>query len=81
MVKMEEDTDYSDTQSPVPSSMPEETMSTQENTVDSTVHTEQQGEEENWEQLKNKLHNNNFIWHQVQTAHKKHFFSCGHFTN
>lgn len=44
---MEEDTDYSDTQSPIPSSLPEETMSTQENTVDSTVNTEQQGEGEN----------------------------------
>lgn len=44
---MEEDTDYSDTQSPMNESMPEDTLSTQENTVDSTVHTEQQGEEEN----------------------------------
>ncbi|XP_026228465.1 interferon regulatory factor 1-like isoform X1 [Anabas testudineus] len=42
VVKMEEDADYSETQSPVHSSLPEETMSTQENTVDSTVHTEQQ---------------------------------------
>lgn len=48
MVKMEDDTDYSDTQSPIPAPLPEETMSTQENTVDSTVHTEQQGEEENY---------------------------------
>ncbi|XP_045896887.1 interferon regulatory factor 1b isoform X2 [Micropterus dolomieu] len=41
-IKMEEDTDYSDTQSPMNESMPEDTLSTQENTVDSTVHTEQQ---------------------------------------
>ncbi|XP_034461852.1 interferon regulatory factor 1b isoform X1 [Hippoglossus hippoglossus] len=40
MVKIEEDTDYSDTQSPVDVSMMEE--STQENTVDSTVQTEHQ---------------------------------------
>ncbi|XP_071316655.1 interferon regulatory factor 1b isoform X2 [Trachinotus anak] len=39
MVKMEEDMDYSDTQSPSDASLPDET--TQENTVDSTVHTEQ----------------------------------------
>ncbi|XP_040907018.1 interferon regulatory factor 1b isoform X2 [Toxotes jaculatrix] len=42
-VKMEEDTDYSDSQSPMASSLPEETFSTQENTVDSTVHTDQPG--------------------------------------
>ncbi|XP_038565028.1 interferon regulatory factor 1b isoform X1 [Micropterus salmoides] len=42
VIKMEEDTDYSDTQSPMNESMPEDTLSTQENTVDSTVHTEQQ---------------------------------------
>ncbi|XP_055370510.1 interferon regulatory factor 1b isoform X2 [Betta splendens] len=41
-VKMQEDPDYSDTQSPVAPSLPEESMSTQENTIDSTVHTEQQ---------------------------------------
>ncbi|XP_035033819.2 interferon regulatory factor 1 [Hippoglossus stenolepis] len=40
MVKIEEDTNYSDTQSPVDVSMMEE--STQENTVDSTVQTEHQ---------------------------------------
>uniref|UniRef100_A0A3Q3JQT0 Interferon regulatory factor n=1 Tax=Monopterus albus TaxID=43700 RepID=A0A3Q3JQT0_MONAL len=34
--------DYSDTQSPMDASVPEETMSTQENTIDSTVYTEQQ---------------------------------------
>nr|XP_043898606.1 LOW QUALITY PROTEIN: interferon regulatory factor 1b [Solea senegalensis] len=39
-IKMEEDTDYSDTQSPSGDSLSEET--TQENTVDSTVHTEQE---------------------------------------
>lgn len=39
-IKIEEDTDYSDTQSPMDVSMAEE--STQENTVDSTVQTEQQ---------------------------------------
>nr|CCQ25775.1 interferon [Channa striata] len=42
MVKTEEDMDYSDTQSPMDDSMPEDTLSTQENTVDSTVHTESQ---------------------------------------
>ncbi|XP_070772866.1 interferon regulatory factor 1b isoform X2 [Enoplosus armatus] len=42
MIKTEEDMDYSDTQSPMEESMPEDTLSTQENTVDSTVHTEQQ---------------------------------------
>ncbi|KAK2828096.1 hypothetical protein Q5P01_019130 [Channa striata] len=40
-VKVEEDMDYSDTQSPIPPSTPEGSMSTQENTVDSTVNTEQ----------------------------------------
>ncbi|XP_040007221.1 interferon regulatory factor 1b isoform X2 [Xiphias gladius] len=40
-VKMEEDTDYSDAQSPLDVSVQEETLTTQENTVDSTVHTEQ----------------------------------------
>lgn len=38
---MEEDTDSSDTQS----TLSEEILSTQENRVDSTVHTDQQGEE------------------------------------
>nr|ABK63483.1 interferon regulatory factor 1 [Channa argus]ABN42504.1 interferon regulatory factor 1 [Channa argus] len=41
VIKREEETDYSDSQAPTPESLPEETMSTQENTVDSTVHTEQ----------------------------------------
>ncbi|XP_074529265.1 interferon regulatory factor 1b isoform X2 [Halichoeres trimaculatus] len=41
-IKTEEDTDYSDTQSPINESASEDTWSTQENTVDSTVHTEQQ---------------------------------------
>ncbi|XP_070699678.1 interferon regulatory factor 1b [Pempheris klunzingeri] len=41
-VKVEEDGDYSDTQPIMDQSMPEDTLSTQENTVDSTVHTEQQ---------------------------------------
>lgn len=41
---MEEDTDYSDAQSPLDVSVQEETLTTQENTVDSTVHTEQLGE-------------------------------------
>lgn len=45
VVKIEEDMDFSDTQSPMDQSRPEDT-STQENTVDSTVHTEHQGEEE-----------------------------------
>uniref|UniRef100_UPI0037E8BF8C interferon regulatory factor 1b isoform X2 n=1 Tax=Semicossyphus pulcher TaxID=241346 RepID=UPI0037E8BF8C len=40
-IKIEEDKDYSDTQSPMDESMPEDTLSTQENTVDSTVHTDQ----------------------------------------
>ncbi|XP_044225650.1 interferon regulatory factor 1b isoform X1 [Thunnus albacares] len=41
-VKMEEDMDYSDTQSPIDQSqMHDDTSSTQENTVDSTVDTEQ----------------------------------------
>ncbi|XP_026183775.1 interferon regulatory factor 1b isoform X1 [Mastacembelus armatus] len=40
IVKIEEDTEYSDIQSPTEGSLPEETMSTQENTVDSTVHME-----------------------------------------
>ncbi|KAM9349020.1 interferon regulatory factor 1b isoform 2-T2 [Symphorus nematophorus] len=39
-VKIEED-DYSDAQSPMDESMQEDTLSTQENTVDSTVNTEQ----------------------------------------
>lgn len=44
-VKME-DRDYSDTQSPTDQSqLHDDTSSTQENTVDSTVNTEQQGEE------------------------------------
>lgn len=44
VVKVEEDVeDYSDTQSPMDQS--EDTFSTQENTVDSTVNTEQPGEE------------------------------------
>ncbi|XP_061595137.1 interferon regulatory factor 1b isoform X2 [Cololabis saira] len=37
-VKTEDDTDYSDTQSPI--SLPDETMSPQENTIDSTVRTD-----------------------------------------
>nr|WFS86392.1 IRF1 [Lateolabrax japonicus] len=41
VVKIEEDMDFSDTQSPMDQSRPEDT-STQENTVDSTVHTEHQ---------------------------------------
>lgn len=36
--------DSSDTQSSTDESMPDDTFSTQENTVDSTVNTEQQGE-------------------------------------
>uniref|UniRef100_A0A1A7WYG0 Interferon regulatory factor n=2 Tax=Iconisemion striatum TaxID=60296 RepID=A0A1A7WYG0_9TELE len=40
-VKMEEDTDYSDTQSPLSTSMFEENTSPQENRVDSTVQMEQ----------------------------------------
>ncbi|XP_037835161.1 interferon regulatory factor 1b isoform X2 [Kryptolebias marmoratus] len=42
-VKIKEDPDYSDTVSPmsVPASLPEETMSTQENRVDSTVQMDQ----------------------------------------
>ncbi|XP_056254071.1 interferon regulatory factor 1b isoform X1 [Seriola aureovittata] len=43
MVKMEEDSDYSDTQSPMDASLTDETESTQENTVDSTVQTGQEG--------------------------------------
>ncbi len=46
VVKMEDDMDYSDTQSPMAESMQDDTSSTQENTVDSTVHTLHQGEEE-----------------------------------
>lgn len=42
MIKVEEDEDCSDTHSPMHESMQEDTSSTQENTVDSTVHTEQQ---------------------------------------
>ncbi|XP_049448386.1 interferon regulatory factor 1b isoform X1 [Epinephelus fuscoguttatus] len=42
MIKVEEDTDCSEAQSPMDESMPDESFSTQENTVDSTVHTEQQ---------------------------------------
>lgn len=42
VVKTEDDMDYSDTQSPMNGSAAEE--STQENTVDSTVHTDKQGE-------------------------------------
>lgn len=41
---MEEDTDYSDTQSPINNSTQEDSMSTQENTVDSTVNAEKEGE-------------------------------------
>ncbi|XP_034540459.1 interferon regulatory factor 1b [Notolabrus celidotus] len=41
-IKMEEDEDYSDTQSPMNESANEDTQSTQESTVDSTVHTDQQ---------------------------------------
>lgn len=45
---MEEDMDYSDTQSPIDQSqMHDDTSSTQENTVDSTVDTEQKGEQGN----------------------------------
>ncbi|KAM6907264.1 interferon regulatory factor 1b [Xenentodon cancila] len=40
LLKTEEDTDYSDTQSPI--SLPEDTMSPQENTIDSTVQMEQE---------------------------------------
>lgn len=40
----EEMEDTSDTQSSMDESVPEEVLSTQENTVDSTVNTEQQGE-------------------------------------
>lgn len=48
IVKTEEEMeDNSDTQSSMDESMPEDTFSTQENTVDSTVKTEQQGEEKN----------------------------------
>lgn len=43
-VKEEMESDYSDTQSPVNMCPPEETMSTQENTVDSTVNMEHGGE-------------------------------------
>lgn len=50
---MEDETTYSDTESPMPP-LPEESMSTQENTVDSTVNTEQQGEEANWKKIWNK---------------------------
>ncbi|KAI3373862.1 hypothetical protein L3Q82_022442, partial [Scortum barcoo] len=42
VVKTEDDMDYSDTQSPMTESMQEDALSTQENTVDSTVHTEPQ---------------------------------------
>ncbi|KAE8287611.1 Interferon regulatory factor 1 [Larimichthys crocea] len=42
IVKMEEDTDYSDTQSPINNSTQEDSMSTQENTVDSTVNAEKE---------------------------------------
>ncbi|AWP00010.1 Interferon regulatory factor isoform 2 [Scophthalmus maximus] len=42
MVKVEEDTDYSDTLSPMNASLPEDTLSPQENTVDSTMPTEEQ---------------------------------------
>ncbi|XP_041865138.1 interferon regulatory factor 1b isoform X2 [Melanotaenia boesemani] len=37
VVKNEDDTDYSDTQSPVNASLPDDTLSTQENTIDSTM--------------------------------------------
>ncbi|XP_069002073.1 interferon regulatory factor 1b [Embiotoca jacksoni] len=40
-VKIEEDTDYSDAQSPMDESLSEDTMSTQESTIDSTVRTEE----------------------------------------
>ncbi|XP_028322251.1 interferon regulatory factor 1-like [Gouania willdenowi] len=40
-VKMDEDMEYSDTQSPVTPSLPDGPMFTQENTIDSTVKTEQ----------------------------------------
>ncbi|XP_028322372.1 interferon regulatory factor 1-like isoform X1 [Gouania willdenowi] len=40
-VKMDEDMEYSDTQSPVTPSLPDGAMFTQENTIDSTVKTEQ----------------------------------------
>ncbi|XP_013881639.1 interferon regulatory factor 1b isoform X2 [Austrofundulus limnaeus] len=41
-IKIKEDSDYSDTVSPMNASLPEETMSTQENRVDSTVEMEQE---------------------------------------
>ena len=51
-VKTEDDTDYSDTQSPV--SLPDETSSPQENTIDSTVQTDHEGEEEGFRRTKMK---------------------------
>lgn len=43
-VKMEEDSDYSDTRSPVSTTMQESNFCTQENTIDSTAEVEQTGE-------------------------------------
>lgn len=55
MVKVEEDEDCSDT--PMEETMPQDTRTTQENTVDSTVHTEQPGEEGNMDKCRNKHDN------------------------
>lgn len=57
--------DNSDTQSSMDESMPEDTFSTQENTVDSTVKTEQQGEEKNTN-TSSDLNQLDFLWHLVQ---------------
>lgn len=48
---MEEDSDYSDTQSPVSTSTQESKFCTQENTIDSTAEIEQTGEEEHTDEL------------------------------
>lgn len=62
----EELEDNSDTQSSMDESIPDDTFSTQENTVDSTVNTEQQGEEKN-KYTSSNLNQLDFLWHSVQT--------------
>lgn len=46
---MKEESDYSNAVSPTYASLPEETMSTQENRVDSTVQMEQEGERKHFQ--------------------------------